>query len=81
MSEQSIRNLEKKVFLSYHDDGLLECFIGLVILAFAAGMVFESLYYIGSIMPAIGLPPGAEPRSAGRFRQERHLQPVRDRQR
>lgn len=56
MSDQSLKDLEKKAYLSYHDDGLLECFIGLFILVFGIGMQFDTVGYLGGTVPALGIP-------------------------
>lgn len=55
MSDMSLKYLEKRAYLSYHDDGLLECLIGLVIVIFAMGMHFDSMSYMSSITPVLGV--------------------------
>jgi len=51
----NLKEIEKKVYLSYHQDGLLDLFLGLAIILFGVGMATDQAY-IGTIMPAILFP-------------------------
>jgi hypothetical protein len=53
--EPNLREIEKKAYMSYHQDGLLDIFVGVYILGFALGIWVDITleYGFGSIMPAI----------------------------
>ena len=51
----NLKEIEKKVYLSYHQDGLLDLFLGIAIILFGIGMATDQSY-IGGIMPAILFP-------------------------
>ena len=53
--EPNLKEIERKAYMSYHQDGLLDIFAGLYILGFALGILMETLWEFGFgvIMPAI----------------------------
>jgi hypothetical protein len=53
--QNTLREIEKKAYMSYHQDGLLDIVIGLYALAFGLGIVADRILEFGfaSIMPAI----------------------------
>ena len=51
----NLKEIEKKAYLSYYQDGLLDIFLGIAIISFGIGMATDQSY-IGSIMPAILFP-------------------------
>jgi hypothetical protein len=53
--QNSLREIEKKAYMSYHQDGLLDIVIGLYALAFGIGIFVDRILEFGfaSIMPAI----------------------------
>ena len=53
--EPNLREIEKKAYMSYHQDGLLDIFVGVYILGFALGIWVDITleFGFGSIMPAI----------------------------
>ena len=54
--EPSLREIEKKAYMSYHQDGLLDIFVGVYILGFGLGIwadIIVGFFGFGSIMPAI----------------------------
>lgn len=51
----NLKEIEKKAYLSYHQDGLLDLFLGIAIILFGFGMATDQAY-IGGIMPAIFFP-------------------------
>jgi hypothetical protein len=57
MTEQpNLREIEKKAYMSYHQDGLLDIFVGVYILGFGLGIwvdIIVGFLGFGSIMPAI----------------------------
>jgi hypothetical protein len=54
----NLKQLEKKVYTSYHQDGLIEIFIGLVFLLYGIMMVTENTPFIAlSWMPALLILP------------------------
>ena len=54
----NIKQLEKKVYTSYHQDGLIEIFAGLVFLLYGIMMVTENTPFIAfSWMPALLILP------------------------
>ena len=54
MSESDLRDTERKIYLSYFDDGILDIVAGLPILSFGLGMVFDaSLFFILTGLPII----------------------------
>ena len=54
MTSFNLRELEKKAYLSYHQDGLLETGIGLYIFIFAIGMHYDIVGYLTDILPILG---------------------------
>ena|GEM_PF-4152315 len=50
-----LKELERKAYLSYHGDGLLDIFLGLIIVFFSVGIATDILF-IGSIFPPLGVP-------------------------
>ncbi len=63
MDRISLKELEKKAFTSYHQDGLLDIFLGIGIIVFGLGMATDQFYF-GSIMPAILFPLWAAAKKA-----------------
>jgi len=53
--QNTLREIEKKAYMSYHQDGLLDIFVGLYALAFGLGMIADKMleFGFGAIMPAI----------------------------
>ena len=53
--EPNLKEIERKAYMSYHQDGLLDIFAGLYILGFALGILMETHweFNFGVIMPAI----------------------------
>jgi hypothetical protein len=53
--QTTLREIEKKAYMSYHQDGLLDMFVGLYALAFGLGMIADKMleFGFGAIMPAI----------------------------
>jgi hypothetical protein len=53
--EPNLREIEKKAYMSYHQDGLLDIFVGVYILGFGLGVLADVIWRLGfgSIMPAI----------------------------
>lgn len=53
--EPNLREIEKKAYMSYHQDGLLDIFVGVYVLGFGLGIWAERFFDpgFGSIMPAI----------------------------
>ena len=53
--EPNLKEIERRAYMSYHQDGLLDIFAGLYILGFGLGILMEVLWEFGFgvIMPAI----------------------------
>ena len=53
--QNTLREIEKKAYMSYHQDGLLDIIIGLYALAFGLGVVADKVldFSFGVIMPGI----------------------------
>jgi hypothetical protein len=53
--QNTLREIEKKTYMSYHQDGLLDIVIGLYALAFGLGITIDRLFDLNfaAIMPAI----------------------------
>jgi hypothetical protein len=53
--EPNLKEIERRAYMSYHQDGLLDIFAGLYILGFGLGIIIDILYEFGFgiIMPAI----------------------------
>ncbi len=62
MKETSLREVEKKTYMSYHQDGLIDIFVGVYVLLFALGILlmtvtdFSTWFVIPAIFPAIMVP-------------------------
>jgi hypothetical protein len=62
MKDQNLKKIEKRTYISYHQDGLLDIFIGFYILLFAFGILLNSLtdytmwFLVPSFFPAIMIP-------------------------
>ena len=62
MKETSLREVEKKTYMSYHQDGLLDIFVGVYVLLFGLGILlltvtdFSTWFVIPAIFPAIMVP-------------------------
>jgi hypothetical protein len=60
--KNSLREIEKKTYMSYHQDGLLDIFIGIYVLLFGIGISLMTLtdfsmwFIIPAIFPAIMIP-------------------------
>ena len=56
-NQPDLKEIEKRAYTSYHQDGLLDIFAGAYILAFSLGILGEVLwgFDFGSIMPAISV--------------------------
>ncbi|MEJ2281222.1 MAG: hypothetical protein P8X97_04810 [Candidatus Bathyarchaeota archaeon] len=61
-NKNSLRDIEKKTYMSYHQDGLLDIFIGIYVLLFGIGISlmtmtdFNMWFIIPAIFPAIMIP-------------------------
>ena len=53
--EPNLREIEKKAYMSYHQDGLLDIFVGVYILGFGLGLYMDIIWEFGfgAIMPGI----------------------------
>jgi hypothetical protein len=53
--EPNLKEIERRAYMSYHKDGLLDIFVGVYILGFGLGIFMDRIWEfgIGSIMPAI----------------------------
>ena len=62
MKETSLREVEKRTYASYHQDGLIDIFVGVYILLFGAGILlptmtdFTTWFIIPAIFPAVMVP-------------------------
>jgi hypothetical protein len=62
MKETSLREIEKKTYMSYHQDGLIDIFVGIYVLLFGLGILlltvtdFSTWFVIPAIFPAIMIP-------------------------
>jgi hypothetical protein len=60
--KNSLRETEKKTYMSYHQDGLLDIFVGIYVLLFGIGILlltmtdFSTWFIIPAIFPAIMIP-------------------------
>ena len=60
--EISLREIEKKTYMSYHQDGLLDIFVGVYVLLFGLGIIVNSMlnldmgFLIPAIFPAVMIP-------------------------
>jgi hypothetical protein len=54
-NQLNLKDIERKVYLSYHQDGLLELFIGLWFLIFCFGIAHDAISYLGGTVPPIGV--------------------------
>jgi hypothetical protein len=53
--EPNLKEIERRAYMSYHQDGLLDIFVGVFILGFGVGVFMDIMleFGFGSIMPAI----------------------------
>jgi len=62
MKETSLREIERQTYLSYHQDGLLDIFVGIYVLLFGLGIFlmtvteFSTWFAIPAIFPAVMVP-------------------------
>ena len=62
MKEASLKEVEKRTYMSYHQDGLLDIFVGVYVLLFGLGIVFGTMtdlsmwFVIPAIFPAVMIP-------------------------
>jgi hypothetical protein len=62
MNESSLKEVEKRTYMSYHQDGLVDIFVGIYVLLFALGILlmtmtdFSTWFVIPAIFPAIMVP-------------------------
>jgi hypothetical protein len=62
MKEPNLREIEKNTYMSYHQDGLIDIFVGFYILLFGAGILlhtvteFSTWFIIPAIFPSIMVP-------------------------
>jgi hypothetical protein len=62
MNESSLREIERRTYMSYHQDGLIDIFVGVFILSFGLGILlmtvteFSTWFVIPAIFPAIMVP-------------------------
>jgi len=60
--KMSLREVEKKTYMSYHQDGLIDIFVGVYVLLFGVGILlmteteFSTWFVIPAIFPAIMVP-------------------------
>jgi hypothetical protein len=61
-AKKSLREVERRTYMSYHQDGLLDIFVGVYVLLFALGILlltvtdFSTWFVIPAIFPAIMVP-------------------------
>jgi hypothetical protein len=62
MKETSLKEVEKRTYMSYHQDGLLDIFVGIYVLLFGLGILlrtvgdFGTWFIIPAIFPAVMMP-------------------------
>ena len=62
MKEPSLSEIEKKTYMSYHQDGLIDIFVGIYVLLFGSGILLNSVadfstwFIFPAIFPAIMVP-------------------------
>ncbi len=62
MKKPDLKEIEKKTYMSYHQDGLIDIFVGFYILLFGAGILirtvteFSTWFIIPAIFPSIMVP-------------------------
>ena len=62
MKEPSLKEVEKRTYMSYHQDGLLDIFVGIYVLLFGLGILlrtvgdFSTWFIIPAIFPAVMVP-------------------------
>ena len=62
MNDTTLRDVEKRTYMSYHQDGLLDIFVGVYIMLFGFGILlltltdFSSWFIIPAIFPALMVP-------------------------
>jgi len=62
MKETSLREVEKKTYMFYHQDGLIDILVGIYVLMFGSGILllmftdFSTWFVIPAIFPAIMIP-------------------------
>jgi hypothetical protein len=62
MNEPSLKEVEKRTYMSYHQDGLLDIFVGIYVLLFGLGISlrtvgdFSTWFVIPAIFPAVMVP-------------------------
>jgi hypothetical protein len=62
MKEPNIKDVEKRTYISYHQDGLIDIFIGTYVLLFATGILINNIldlstwFIIPAIFPALMVP-------------------------
>jgi len=62
MKESSLREVEKRTYMSYHQDGLIDMFVGVYVLLFGLGILFSTVtdfsmwFVIPAIFPAVMVP-------------------------
>jgi len=62
MNESSLREVEKRTYMSYHQDGLIDIFVGVYVLLFGLGILFSTVtsfstwFVIPAIFPAVMVP-------------------------
>ena len=62
MNPVNLKNIEKRTYMSYHQDGLIDIFIGVYVLAFASGIIANTVLELGTwfilpgILPALLVP-------------------------
>ena len=72
-SQAKIRKLEKKIYLTYHMDGLWDIFLGITMLCFAAATWLESIVLF-AIMPAILFPTAKKTKESFARRRLGHVE-------
>ena len=62
MDKPNLREIEKKTYMSYHQDGLIDIFVGIYILLFGLGILLNTMidfitwFIIPAIFPSITVP-------------------------
>jgi hypothetical protein len=53
--EPNLKEIERRAYMSYHEDGLLDIFVGVYVLGFGLGIFMDAIWEFGfgAIMPAI----------------------------
>lgn len=62
LKQVNLKDVEKRTYMSYHQDGIIDIFIGIYVLAFAAGILLNTIFEFNlwfifpGILPALLIP-------------------------